>query len=99
MSSPAGPSVPGNTRYLCNPWLCFILWPHSTSVPGEEQRCPWSSACKETTNHANFNDFQLISVGLEEGWWPGADLAVADMRDKLDTGEEIWEWEVFPIPA
>lgn len=46
-------------------------------MPGQGQRCSWISWCKETINHAKFNDFQVISVGVQEGadleqillWW------------------------------
>lgn len=26
-------------------------------------------------------------MGVEEGWWPGADLAMVEVRAELDTGK------------
>lgn len=33
----------------------------------------WMQGDPKSLKH--FNDFQVVSVGVEEGWWPGADLA------------------------
>lgn len=39
-------------------------------------------------NLAKFNEFQVISVGTVEGWWPGADvLAMVEVKVELHAGE------------
>lgn len=52
--------------------------------------------CKETVNLAKFNEFQVIGVGVVEGWWPGTDvLAMVEVRVKLHAGEmglEVWRF-------
>lgn len=57
--------------------------------------------CKETVNLAKFNEFQVISVGRVEGWWPGADvLAMVEVKVELHAGEG-WaaSGEGFAFPA
>lgn len=57
--------------------------------------------CKETVNLAKFNEFQVISVGTVEGWWPGADvLAMVEVKVELHAGEGgAASGEGFAFPA